>query len=121
MSYGPPGPPPPGGYGPPPGAYPSGGQPAAQPPKNYLWMNILGIFGCTIIGIIGLIFSLQVNSKWSMGDYAGAESSANTAKILGIISLIGFVLTVISVILYIIFAVALVGAAATYDPGYSTY
>jgi len=84
-------------------------------------MNILGIFGCTVIGIIGLIFSLQVNSKWSMGDYAGAESSANTAKILGIISLIGFVLTVISVILYIIFAVALVGAAATYDPGYSTY
>ena len=81
MSYGPPPGPPPGGFTPPPG-YPSGGQPAAQPPKNYLWMNILGILGCTVIGIIGLVFSLQVNKKWEMGDYAGAESASSTAKIL---------------------------------------
>ncbi|MEY9212927.1 CD225/dispanin family protein [Thermobifida halotolerans] len=112
MSYGPPGPPP-GGYGPPPGSYPSGGQPAAQPPKNYLWMNILGIFGCTIVGIIGLVFALQVNSKWNMGDYAGAESAANTAKILGIIGLISFILMVIFWVVYIIFFVVLLGASAT--------
>ncbi|KUP98524.1 CD225/dispanin family protein [Thermobifida cellulosilytica] len=113
MSYGPPGPPPPGGFAPPPG-YPSGGQPAAQPPKNYLWMNILGIFGCMgILGIIGLVFSLQVNSKWSAGDYAGAESAAGTARILGLISFTLTVITWVGMILYFIFVILMVGAATT--------
>ncbi|MCY9782971.1 CD225/dispanin family protein [Nocardiopsis sp. EMB25] len=97
MSYGPP--PPHGGYG-------TGGYgavpPAAEPPKNYMVHNILGIFGCTVVGIIGLIFSLQVNSKWQMGDYAGAEESAKVAKIMGIISLIGFILTIVLVVIYVI-------------------
>ncbi|TDQ48516.1 CD225/dispanin family protein [Actinorugispora endophytica] len=116
MSYGPPsGPHNPGGYGPPPPGPYSGGQPAGQPPKNYLWMNILGLFGCTVIGIIGLIFALQVNSKWSIGDYAGAESSANTAKIMGIISLIGFILGAIFWVIYIVFFVVLAASSATYS------
>src|SRR5690606_32100501 len=87
--------------------YPSGGQPAAQPPKNYLWMNILGILGCTVIGIIGLVFSLQVNKKWEMGDYAGAESASSTAKILGIIGVIGFAIGIVMLLLSIIFTVML--------------
>ncbi|MBQ1083825.1 CD225/dispanin family protein [Nocardiopsis sp. B62] len=85
----------PGPYGVP-GPY--GAQPpASDPPKNYLAFNILGIFGClgmtSIIGIIGLIFALQVSSKWHIGDYVGAESAANTAKVLGIIGLCCFVVT----------------------------
>lgn len=119
MSYGPPsGPQPPGGYGPPPGAYPGGGQPVGEAPKTYLWMNILGIFGCTVIGIIGLVFALQVNSKWSVGDYAGAESASNTARILGIIGLVCFILAAIFWVVYIVFAVILFGAGAA---SYSTY
>lgn len=140
MSYGPPppgnpGPPPPpgggtGGYGPPPGGYgpPPGGPggpggygpgyggqqpPSSEPPKTYLWMNILGIFTCTIAGIIGLIFALQVNSKWQMGDYAGAESSSNTAKITGIISLVGAGLWVAYIIFWIIMVVA-INSSPTY-------
>lgn len=116
MSYGPPPGPPPRWLHPAPG-YPSGGQPAAQPPKNYLWMNILGILGCTVIGIIGLVFSLQVNKKWEMGDYAGAESASSTAKILGIIGVIGFAIGIVMLLLSIIFTVML-GAAVTSDPSY---
>ncbi|RCV50730.1 CD225/dispanin family protein [Marinitenerispora sediminis] len=126
MSYGPPsGPQNPGGYGPPsggygppqPGGYPGGGAPAEQP-KNWLWANILGIFGCTVIGIIGLIFALQVGSKWTIGDYAGAEDAASKAKIFGIISLIAFILQVVFWVIYIIFVVIL---AASSTATYSTY
>jgi heme/copper-type cytochrome/quinol oxidase subunit 2 len=121
MSYGQQGPPGgygTGGYGPPPGGYGQGpgyGQtpPPGGPPKNYLVHNILGIFGCTVIGIIGLVFALQVNSKWEMGDYAGAESAAGTAKILGIISLIGFILTIVVAVVYVVFFVVILGLAAS--------
>ncbi|WP_028647797.1 CD225/dispanin family protein [Nocardiopsis sp. CNT312] len=117
MSYGPP---PPGNPGPPPGGYgPPAGGPAGERPKNYLVHNILGIFGCTIVGIIGLVFSLQVNSKWDSGDYAGAQSAAGTAKILGIISLVSFILAVIFWIVYIVFVVLVLGAStATTTYGY---
>ncbi|MEV2274845.1 CD225/dispanin family protein [Nocardiopsis sp. NPDC049922] len=107
MSYGPP----------PPGGYNTGGYgampPATEPPKNYLVHNILGIFGCTVIGVIGLIFALQVNSKWQVGDYNGAMESAKVAKIMGIISLISFILMVVFVVIYVIFIVFIIGVAAT--------
>ncbi|WP_017573557.1 CD225/dispanin family protein [Nocardiopsis halotolerans] len=102
MSYDPQ---PPGGYG----YGPYGGPPPSGPPKNYLVHNILGIFGCTVVGIIGLIFALQVNSKWEMGDYAGAESSAQTARILGIIGLVGFILMIVFAVLYVLFFVIMFG------------
>ncbi|GAA1444115.1 CD225/dispanin family protein [Nocardiopsis tropica] len=120
MSYGPPT----GGYGPPSGGYgpPAGyggapgygGPPAGGPPKNYLMFNILGIFGCTVIGIIGLIFALQVNSKWESGDYAGAQSSAQVAKIMGIIGLIGFICVVLYLLFVLLMFIVAFGATATY-------
>ncbi|QUX30741.1 CD225/dispanin family protein [Nocardiopsis akebiae] len=106
MSYGPPHT---GGYGPP-GGY--GGPPPGGPPKNYLMYNILGILSCTVIGIIGLIFSLQVNSKWEMGDYAGAQSASDTAKILGIIGLVSFIVCAVILVLYILFFVVMFGVVA---------
>ncbi|MDT0330477.1 CD225/dispanin family protein [Nocardiopsis lambiniae] len=111
--------PPPGGYGPPPGGF-GGPPPPSGPPKNYLVHNILGIFGCTVIGIIGLIFALQVNSKWQAGDYTGAEESAKVAKIMGIIGLVGFILALLFVVLYVVLMVigfAMLGTA-TSDPYY---
>mgnify|MGYP002784612190 FL=1 len=65
--------------------------PLATPkPKNYLIENIVasvvGIACCCgvnlIPGIIGIVFSTQVDSKYNVGDYTGAASAANTAKIL---------------------------------------
>ncbi|MBD8389223.1 CD225/dispanin family protein [Dysgonomonas sp. BGC7] len=62
-------------------------------PNNYLVIaivgTVLGLCNCipAILGIIAIVFATQVNSKYDAGDYAGAESSSNTAKILGFISL----------------------------------
>ncbi|GAA3727272.1 hypothetical protein HDA32_003665 [Spinactinospora alkalitolerans] len=133
MSYGPPsGPQNPGGYGPPPGGYPGGGypgggypgggypggQPGGQPPSNWLIPSILTtIFCCLPLGIVGIVFATQVNSKWTVGDYAGAEDSAKKAKMFTLIGAIGgFVV----VALYILFVVIVGIGTATSDP-YSTY
>ncbi|MFE3457204.1 CD225/dispanin family protein [Nocardiopsis aegyptia] len=108
-----------GGYGPPPGGYGQGpgyGQvpPPGGPPKNYMVHNILGILSCTVVGIIGLIFALQVNSKWEMGDYVGAESSARVAKIMGIIGLVAFILMAVFLVLYFgAIIIAIIFAAGT--------
>lgn len=80
----------------------------SEPPKNYLVHNILGILSCIpLIGIIGLVFAIQVNGKWSVGDYMGAHSAANTARILGIIGVVLFV----PVVLYVLLLIFGVGAA----------
>lgn len=111
MSYGPPGQaPPPGGYGPNPGYT---RPPSPEPPKNYLVHNILGIIGCTIVGIIGLVFSLQVNNKWESGDYHGAQEASQVAKILGIIGLIGFCLVAGIVLIWLVFFVFIYGVLMT--------
>lgn len=76
------------------------GAPPGGPPKTYLAHNILGIFGClSVLGIIGLVFGLQVSSKWVMGDHVGAHENARAAKILGTISLVGLV----PIVLYVFF------------------
>lgn len=87
---------------------------SSGPPKNYLGFNIAGIFGCTVVGIIGLIFALQVSSKWQMGDYAGAESSANTARILGIIGVVALCIQAVFWVLYILFVVVFAASTSTY-------
>ena len=82
-------------------------------PDNYLVMSIIAtILGfCTclplILGIIALIFSTQVDSKYNMGDYAGAQNASSTAKILSIISLVLAILGIVGNLIYYI----IVGAA----------
>ncbi|GAB3205920.1 CD225/dispanin family protein [Marinactinospora thermotolerans] len=125
MSYGPPsGPQNPGGYGPPPsGGYPSGGypgggypggQPAGDPPNNWMWAAIVSLLCCTLFGIISLIFSLQVSSRWRIGDFQGAQEASDKAKLFGIIGLVGSALHVVFWICYILFFGALFAATPTY-------
>lgn len=88
-------------YPPPPGS-------SATKPKNYLIENIvatvLGLFCCcgvnAIPGVIGIIFSVQVDSKFNSGDYAGATSAAGTAKTLFYVTaglaLLGLLINVVS-------------------------
>ena len=57
------------------------------PPKTWLVESILvTIFCCQILGIISIIYSAGVESKFYRGDIAGAENSSKTAKTLDIIS-----------------------------------
>ena len=86
-------PPPPPGYGAPP---PSDGGMGAAPPDNKLvWSILATIFCCLPFGIVAIIKSAEVNSKWAAGDQAGARQSAADAGkwikwsvIVGIIAIV---------------------------------
>ena len=69
------------------------------PPKNYLIESILvTFFCCQPLGIVGIVFASQVNSKIDFGDYNGAEKASLNAKnwmtwgfIIGLITILGMV------------------------------
>ncbi|QNH62490.1 CD225/dispanin family protein [Hymenobacter sediminicola] len=65
-------------YASPTGVPPVGG----PPPKNWLVESILvTIFCCLPFGIVAIINAANVNSRLSVGDYAGAqEASRNAGK-----------------------------------------
>ena len=70
-----------GGYGPPPGGgYGEYGAPQV-PPDNHLVAAILTtLFCCLPFGIVSIVKSSQVNSKWQAGDYQGAVQASEEAK-----------------------------------------
>ncbi|HAL81822.1 MAG TPA: hypothetical protein DCO83_05955 [Mucilaginibacter sp.] len=79
---------------------PSGQMPPPRP-KNWLVESILvTIFCCLPFGIVGIVNSASVNSKYDAGDYAGA---LYTSKQAGKWTKIGFWIGLASVILYLIF------------------
>ena len=69
-------------------------------PKNYLVGSILAtIFCCQPFGIVSIIYASQVNSKFTAGDYEGAQKASKKAKnwlmwavISGLIIGLGFLL-----------------------------
>ena len=107
-------PPPPGsgdgGFAAPP---PVGG-PVGGPPDNKLvWAILATIFCCIPLGIVAIIKSAEVNSKWNSGDAAGAhQSAADAAKWIKWAVIAGVVSAVLSVVAWFLFVVAL-GAAST--------
>lgn len=55
--------------------------PYGYPPENYLVWGILATVMCCVpLGIPSIVYSSQVNTKWAMGDYAGAQLSSTRAK-----------------------------------------
>jgi Interferon-induced transmembrane protein. len=51
------------------------------PPPNYLvWAILSAILGFLPLGIVSIVFAAQVNSKWSIGDIAGAQSASENAR-----------------------------------------
>jgi Interferon-induced transmembrane protein len=69
----PPPPPPPLPYG-----APGAGTP---PPANYLvWAILSTVLCCLPLGIPSIVFSTQVNSKWAVGDVAGAQEASAKAR-----------------------------------------
>ncbi len=82
---------------------PSYGQPYQQPPKpstflaGNIVMTILSLCTCygLIMGIIGIVFSAMVSSKYNQGDYGGANAMSTAAKIMFFVSLALLALAVI--------------------------
>ncbi len=67
-------------------------------PKNYLVESILvTILCCLPLGIVGIVFASQVNSKYDTGDFAGAEKASSQAKqfmmwglIIGVVAIVAY-------------------------------
>lgn len=58
-----------------------------KPPPNYLALAIITtILCCLPLGVISIIFSTQVNSKYMSGDYEGALQASKNAKLFWILS-----------------------------------
>ncbi len=68
------------------------------PPSYLVWSVIMTIVCCTIPGIVAIVFSSQVTSKYMVGDYEGAVKASRNAVIWIIVS---FVLGVLSSTLYL--------------------
>lgn len=76
-----------------------------QQPDNYLvWAILSTIFCCLPLGIVSIIYSTQVNSKWAAGDFEGALKASQNAKKFAIWAAI---IWLIFVVLYVIFVFVL--------------
>jgi len=94
---------------PPPSPYGAAGA-QSPPPPNYLVWAIVAIIFCWPLAIPSIIFSTQVNSKWAMGDVAGAQDASKKAKMFAMWATI---VGVVGVFLYVLFFVLLATASNT--------
>ena len=69
-----------------------------MPPTFLVWAVIATILCCTVPGIVAIIYSAQVSSRFYQGDMEGARRSSRRAEIWIIVS---FVLGVLSTTLYL--------------------
>ena len=74
-----------------------------MPPTYLVWSIIMTILCCTIPGIVAIIFSAKVSSKYYEGDLDGSRRASRNAEIWIIVS---FVLGVLSNTLYLPLALA---------------
>ena len=74
------------------------------PPKSNLGTAIFATVCCCMpAGVVALVYAAQVKSKWTMGDYAGAQQAAKTAQTWATVAIVlGLVWVVISVIVAIL-------------------
>lgn len=81
---------------------PAGGDAYGErPPMPSTWLLgaiLTAVFCCTLPGIVAVIFSWQVSSRYQNGDYEGARRASRNTEIWIIVS---FVLGVISATLYL--------------------
>ncbi len=68
-----------------------------MPPTYLVWSVIMTVLCCLVPGIVAIIFSSQVSTKYYSGDLEGAKKASRNAEIWIIIS---FVLGVLSATLY---------------------
>ena len=72
-------------------------QPSQPKPPNYLALAIIStIICCLPLGVVSIIFSTQVNSKYVAGDYEGALKASKNAKLFWILAaVVGVVVAII--------------------------
>jgi len=87
---------------------PPSGTGASGSVPNYLVPAIISLFCCLPVGIAGVIFAAQVNSKVAAGELQGAMESSKKAKMF---SFIAIGLGLAGILCYVIFFVIIGGAA----------
>lgn len=81
-----------------------------MPPQNYLvWAILTTLFCCLPLGVVSIVYSTQVNSKWAMGDAAGAYDSSNKAKQWAIWSAVA---SLVLIVLYVLFFIVAAGLSS---------
>lgn len=78
-------------------------QQTAMPPTYLVWSVLATVLCCTVPGIVAIIMSSKVSSKFYQGDIEGSQRASRNAEIWIIIS---FVLGVISQTLYLPLTIA---------------
>ena len=104
---------------PPPPPPPSYGAPGPQgtPPPNYLvWAILTTLLCCLPLGIPSIVFSTQVNSKWALGDVAGAQAASAKAKKFAMWAAIAWV--IVFVIGLVVAGVGSINANTGTDSGF---
>ena len=68
-------------------------------PKSYLaWAVVMTVLCCLPAGVVAIVFSSQVTSKYYAGDFEGARKASDRAQIWIIVS---FVLGIMANTLYL--------------------
>jgi heme/copper-type cytochrome/quinol oxidase subunit 2 len=103
---------------PPPTPYGAPGAPSAPPPPNYLvWAILTTILCCLPLGIVSIVFSTQVNSKWALGDVTGAQEASAKAKRFAIWSAIVWAILTVIIVGFWVVVVAVGGGEWTFNTG----
>ena len=76
--------------------------------------SILGLFGVTPLGVLGLVFGGIANKKYDEGDYEGAERNARLARNFGRLGFIFFFVTWAIVLLFAFLEFALISTLSRY-------
>lgn len=80
-------------------------------PDTYLvWAILSTLFCCLPTGIVSIVYSCQVNSKYASGDYQGAMEASASAKKW---ALAGLIVSLICGVLYGIFLFVMMGVGIT--------
>lgn len=74
--------------------------PGRTPPQNYLIYAVLVTFLCCLpLGVVSIVNSVQVNSRWNKGDYKGALAASAAARDWALAALIAGIIINIVVVL----------------------
>jgi hypothetical protein len=80
--------------------------PAPLPPNipSYLWQSIVAtVLCCMPFGVVAIVYAAKVDSLIAVGDYVGAQSASDSAKIWVFVSVgIGLLIYFPTLILWII-------------------
>lgn len=88
-----------------------GRAPLVNKPKSNLGMAIaVTLLCCLPFGIVAIVYAAQVDSKWSLGDWHGADRAARSAKNW---AMAGIICGIVGTVIYALIVVAAGSQAGT--------